>query len=149
VRSNVRDMLKKTRDIMKSSDEPHLTAMILAERMNLPVSTVYRLIRMMRVEGVGVHTTGKGYVLSEYATKRDDVNFMRRLNGRRTSDFFAMRASEPYIQKRWTSVEDRRNLLLIVAPLRVNLKSLDDGNKVLLESEKKYAPPTPKEKPAR
>ena len=139
MRSNVREMLQKAKHTMSSSDEPHLTAKVLAEKMHMTVSAVYRVIRLMRVEGVGVHTTGKGYVLSQYASKKDDTNFLRRLNGRRTSDFVAIRAAEPDIRKRWHSVEDQRSLSLIVAPLRVDLKCLDNGNRILLESEKKYS----------
>ncbi len=66
--------------------------------------------------------------------KNDDVHFLRRLNGRRTSDIIALRAAESDIRKRWNSVEDRRNLNLIVGPLQVDIKSLSEGTKILSNS---------------
>ena len=127
-------------------DEKHIRAYELSEKLGMSTGGVFCLIRNMRWDGIGVHTTHKGYVLSEFADKSDDVNFMRRLNGRRASDFMALRAAEPEMRKRWTSVEDKRDFRLITAPLHVEAKALTDGGKVLLDLQKKIEV---KQKPAR
>jgi biotin operon repressor len=116
-------------------DEEYVPAQVMSDKLGIPVTAVFRLIRYLRVEGIGVLTTPKGYILSEFAKKNDDVHFLRRLNGRRASDFIAIRAAEPDIRKRWNSVEDKRNLRLITAPLHVDLKAITDGAKILLSAK--------------
>jgi biotin operon repressor len=118
-------------------DEEHVHAGTLAEKLGMSLSGVFCMIRNMRWDGIGVHTTHKGYILSEFAKKPDDVNFMRRLNGRRTSDYMALRAAEPEMRKRWTSVEDKNSFRLITAPLNVEIKTLNNGGRLLLDLHKK------------
>jgi hypothetical protein len=69
------------------------------------------------MSGIGIQPTPKGYTLSEFAHKSDDTHFLRRLNGRRVSDFVAINAAAPYIKKRWSGVEDKRQINLILGPL--------------------------------
>jgi len=133
LRAKVKDLLKKGMGVLR--DQHYVPAQDMSAKLGIPVSAVFRLIRLMRVEGIGVHTTPKGYVLSEFAKKNDDVHFLRRLNGRRASDFIAIRAAEPEIRKRWSSVEDRRSFRLITAPLHVDLKAITDGAKILLSAK--------------
>jgi biotin operon repressor len=133
VRAKVKKLVKKGMSVLK--DEEYVPAQVMSDKLGIPVTAVFRLIRYLRVEGIGVLTTPKGYILSEFAKKNDDVHFLRRLNGRRASDFIAIRAAEPDIRKRWNSVEDKRNLRLITAPLHVDLKAITDGAKILLSAK--------------
>lgn len=135
MKAKAKDMRAKALSILR--DEEHIHADQLAEKLGMSTGSIFCLIRNMRWDGIGVHTTNKGYILSEFAKKPDDVNFMRRLNGRRASDFMALRAAEPEMRKRWTSVEDRRDFRLITAPLHVEVKALTDGGKILLDLHKK------------
>jgi biotin operon repressor len=128
-------MMKKAMSIFR--DEEYLPAKALGEKLGMRVSAVYRLVRMFREDGVGIHPNPKGYILSEFATKNDDVHFLRRLNGRRVSDILALRAAEHSIRKRWTSVADRRNFLLLTGPLQADLKSLEQGKIILSAKNKK------------
>lgn len=120
------EMMKKVQNILIESTV-YLPADVLAEKCNLPVSSVYRIIRLMREEGIGVHNTPNGYILSEFAQKNDDTHLLRRLNGRRTSDYFCLNAATPHILRRWGGVEDRRNLSLILGPLNTDVELLGAG----------------------
>jgi biotin operon repressor len=139
VSDKIKDRIKKGLDILRAS-EGYTPAKDLAEKLGIPLSGVFKIIRLLRRDNIGVHTTPKGYVLSEYAKKTDDVHFLRRMNGRRTSDFIAMRAAEPEIRKRWSAVADKRDLSLITAPLRVELDTLLTGSKTLLSCAERFAP---------
>lgn len=125
-------MKKRCLSILR--DKEYVHAKDLSKELSLCVGSVCRIIREIRTGGIGVHTTPKGYILSEFAEKRDDVHFLRRLNGRRASDFISLRASEPEIRHRWTSIEDRADLKHITAPLRADPGVLDTCQQVLLKS---------------
>jgi biotin operon repressor len=133
MRVKAKEMMKKALTILR--EEEYTPAKVMGEKLHLSESAVYRLIRLFRADGVGIHTTPKGYILSEFARKPDDVHFLRRLNGRRASDFIALRAAEPDIRHRWSSVEDRRDLKLITAPLHVDLEDVTRGMKILLDTK--------------
>lgn len=125
MRQKTLDMLNKITNLLKERE--YLQAPDLAKRCNLSTSSIYRLIRIMRQEGVGIHITNKGYILSEDAGLKDDTNFLRRLNGRRVSDYYAIQSAMPYIKKRWRGLEDKRNIRTIHESLSINLKALKTG----------------------
>jgi biotin operon repressor len=108
------------------------SAEAIATEFNVKINRVYQSIRALRVKGVGVHVTKDGYILSEFASKSQDVNFLRRLNGRRTSDIIAIQASERHIKHRWNTVEDKRNIQLILSPLNGSVVAAQRGLKILL-----------------
>ncbi len=113
-------------------DNEYMRAKDIGKKIRLCPSSVCRIIRIMRIEGIGVHATNKGYVLSEYAHKPDDVNFLRRLNGRRTSDVIAISAAERHIRRRWRSIESQRELKSIIGPLVGSPLALQRSASVLL-----------------
>jgi len=121
------------------SENPYIDAKGIAKKCKLSLSRVYRAIRLLREgkEGfwnrTGVHSTKNGYILSEFAKRTDDLNFLRRLNGRRTSDVIALGASETYIRHRWHSVTDRRTLQLALSDLSGSSDALIKGRKVITE----------------
>jgi hypothetical protein len=135
MRSRTVEMMKKVKDLL--TEKEYLPAQEIAERCHLSVGAIYRIIRLMRIEGIGTHVTPRGYVLSEFAKKTDDTHFLRRLNGRRTSDFIAMSAAAPHIKKRWKGVEDKRNLGIIFGPLSSDLRLLDAGITAIRSLEEK------------
>lgn len=124
---------KKIQSLLK--DRTYLHAKEIAEAVDVPVARVYAVIRQMRLKGIGVMTVNKGYVLSGNATKRDDINFTRRLYGRRASDLLAIMVCKDDIQKRWNTPRDRAILNKITSPLLANLSN-SSGMKVLLTVEK-------------
>ena len=126
----VKEQIKKVKTALEENE--YQSAKQLAEICGMKPCSVYFLIRKMRLEGIGVLTTNKGYVLSRYAKKTDDVNFIRRLYGRRTSDFIAMKAAQPDIQQRWKSITEKREMTLLLQPLSVDLSSTK-GMQVLLK----------------
>jgi hypothetical protein len=129
------DMMKKVQNLL--TEKEYLSAKEIAKLCNLNIGAVYRIIRIMRSEGIGAHVTPKGYILSEFAKKTDDVHFFRRLNGRRVSDYLALQAAAPHIKKRWRGVEDKRNLGIIMGPLESDLKLLDEGISAIKALEEK------------
>jgi len=137
MRSSTVEMMKKVKTLLLETPN-YLSAQDIADECNLAVSSVYRIIRMMRLEGIGIHVTPHGYVLSEFAEKKDDTHFMRRLNGRRTSDLIAIQAAAPHIKKRWGAVEDKRNIGIIIAPLNADMKLLNAGIESIKALEDKY-----------
>ena len=89
-------MRVKTKELMNRvksmlTEEQYQNADQIAKALRSSAGTVFRIIRFLRESGVGVHWTKAGYTLSEYATKKDDVDYLHRLCGRRASDFIAIK----------------------------------------------------------
>ena len=123
----------RTRALSILRDEEYSPASVLSNKLGISVSRVYQLIGAMRKDGIGVHPTPKGYILSEFAKKIDDVHFIRRLNGRRASDYIALYAAEPEIRKRWSSTDDRRTLKLVTSTLHVDLNTVIENQRTMLD----------------
>ena len=135
MRPSTKEMISKVKNLLVENE--YCTADFLAKKCKLSRASIYRIIRIMRTEGIGVLPGVDGYILSEFAYKRDDVRFLRRLNGRRTSDMIALGAAHKHISKRWNAVTDRRTLKLIVGPLTGDIDVLRQGAEVLLSSDKR------------
>jgi len=104
----------------------------LAKQLRVSHATIHNGVRMLReMRNVGVHPAKDGYCLSEWATKQDDVHYLRRLLGALEHARKGMAAARPYIERRWTSLEQKRQLRLIVAPLSGGTRALDSGFRVL------------------
>lgn len=126
MRAKTVEMMKKVKSILQETTE-YLQADVIAEKCHMPISSVYRCIRLLRLENVGVHVTPRGYILSEFAQKKDDTHLLRRLNGRRVSDILTLSSAAPHIQKRWRGIEDRKHMKLILESLSVDRGMLDTG----------------------
>lgn len=103
-----KEMINKVNTLLIENE--YISAQELAQRCHLCRGSIYRIIRMLRLEGVGIIPTKKGYVLSAYAKKSDDVGFIRRCYGRRTSDVIALGAIEKDIRIRWSGIEEKNNI---------------------------------------
>lgn len=128
-------MIKKVHDLLKENE--YLTTDELCKKCHLKRWSIYQIIRYLRLESIGVIPTRKGYILSEFAKKNDDVHFMRRCFGRRTSDLIALSAAEPDITKRWKGIEDKNNITQVFKYLAIhpsNTNQAQKGIKYLLES---------------
>lgn len=130
MRAKTHEMVKRVKRMLR--DKEYMTSREIAGEIGMCQGSACRIIRMMRMQGIGVHTTKNGYILSSRARKTDDVGFLRRLNGRRTSDVIALSAAESSIKNRWRSLEDRTHLRLVVDPLAGNPSKLAEGMKVLV-----------------
>lgn len=115
------DLIKKVNDLLEGATV-YLSANKLSFSCRVSVYRIYSAIRALR-EGtkdrlpVGIHSVKSGYILSKYANKTNDVEFMRKLNGARTSVYISANAAAPHIRERWNAVEDRRAFELIFKPL--------------------------------
>lgn len=101
-------MMNKVQDLLIKNN--YISSYELAKKCRLSITSIYRMIRNLRLKGIGVIPTRNGYILSEFAKKSDDVGFIRRCLGRRSSDIIALGAMEADLNNRWNSVEDKKNI---------------------------------------
>jgi predicted DNA-binding transcriptional regulator len=73
----------------------------IAKEFDIRKERVYRIVRSLIEDGFGIETTNRGYVVSKYATQKDDVNFLAKFNGQLRNVDIRLRASYDYIVKRW------------------------------------------------
>lgn len=113
--SQLRKHLKPTADLHKhilgiiSSNSKQIgqgaTAQYIADCLNISTSTVYNHLRQARLDGVGVHSIPRGLILSNHATRIDDVKEMLKFAIRRQGIIIEANAVAPHIQKRWPKNE--------------------------------------------
>ena len=137
-----KDLIKRVKELLTEATT-HLTAEKLADSCKASIYRIYAAIRALK-EGtkdrlpIGIHSVKYGYILSEFASKQDDVEFLRRLNGARTSVYVSANAAAPHIMKRWNAVEDKRAFQLIFKPFMTGSDPmiLKKGAKILLDKTK-------------
>lgn len=135
MRMTTKQAAKKVEDILRSSTgyEP---AKVLAEKIHSPVSTVYRLIRILRLNGVAVYSRSRhGYVLAEYASKQDDTNFLRRANGAVSNWRIQAGQAEQHIRKRWKGHRMMPEVEQAMRPLLISERQLGLSMKAIIKSE--------------
>lgn len=120
------DRVKKIMRLLEAGD--YVDSYQLSSKSGMSRIMIYRLIRKMRIDGIGIIPTKRGYILSEFAQLTDDVSFVRRCLGRRTSDIIAMGASKKDILSRWYSIPDGKNNLTplishLTAPITIQNKA--------------------------
>lgn len=125
---------KKVLDAL--TEKNYLKAKDLASKCRCSTGTIYNAVRRLRQEqAVAIQPTRHGYVLSESAKKSDDVEFLRRINGRRTSDTVSLTPCIVYMKRRWRGIEGE-TLDQILIPLRPSLNTLGKGLRLLEERRK-------------
>jgi len=127
VQKRTEEMLNKIKTLLLKNN--YIDAASLAKECNLSVHSIYRAIRILRVNGTGIIPTKNGYILSEFAKKSDDVGFIRRCFGRRTSDVIALSAINKDIQKRWASIEDQKNMSAVFKYLSIKQTGTEKAKK--------------------
>ena len=128
-------MINKVKTILFENE--YMSSSEISKRCHCSNQTIYRIIRKLRLMGVGVIPTKQGYILSEFAKKSDDVGFIRRCFGRRTSDIIALKAIEKDVNLRWNAVTDKNNINNIFKYLSINPTNTDKakcGIKYMLTS---------------
>lgn len=73
----------------------------IAKRFDIRKERVYRIVRSLIEDGFGIETTNRGYVVAQYGTQKDDVNFLAKMNGQLRNVDIRIRASHKHIVKRW------------------------------------------------
>lgn len=135
MQSKTVSMMNKVNTILIENEYVHADE--LAKKCHLSVQSIYRIVRLLRLEGVGIIPSKNGYVLSEFAKKSDDVGFIRRCFGRRASDIIALGAIEKDVRLRWSGVEDKNNINNIFKYLSIKptgVEKAKTGIKYLLSS---------------
>jgi len=130
----INKILPKLKEIVSNSSSGYLTGEELEKKLSVSRYTICKAIRLLREQGIGIMTTKNGYILSTYAKPQDDVNYLRILLARRTSDYYSLRASMPEIKDRWNKIEggSARLLRLIEAPIISGSRLFAPGVKALL-----------------
>ena len=126
-------MINKVYKLLQENE--YITSQEIIKKIKMAKGSVFRIIRLMRIKGIGVLSTRKGYVLSEFAKQRDDVYFIRMMYGRRASDMIAIQAALPHIKTRWHDEVDQRNFKSMLHPLTSDLSK---GMKILLTYKNNY-----------
>ncbi len=134
MRAKTSEMLTKAQSIL-SAGIP-IPAKELAKSCGLKAASAYRMIRIMRENGVGIIPTKNGYLLAEHAEKRDDVFFLRKLHGRRTSDFIALHGCIKEMQKRWTGIQGQE-FKQIILPLKSDHHQLNKSLSILTQKSER------------
>jgi len=129
MKPRILEYVAKVRTLLLENE--YQTAPQLAEQCHIKPSSIYKLIKYMRLNNIGILSVNKGYVLSKHANKSDDLNFIRRLYGVRASQFIAIEAAKKDINLRWNSVSDQSQLKLLLSPLSVNIGN-SRGMQILL-----------------
>jgi hypothetical protein len=135
MKASVKESINKVKQAL--IDNEYQTAKQLGDKCGLKPCSIYRVVKNMRIAGIGVLPSSCGYVLSQYAKKNDDVGFIRRVYGRRASDFIAVKAAQPDISRRWNSIEEKKELKLLIQPLFVNLSDSKGMNILLKKTNSK------------
>ena len=108
-----KEMLTRVKQILV--DNQYVYAHQIASQTGLTTAGVYKAISILRVSGIGVYASRKGYILAEFATQRDDIENSRKLVSRRTADYINFSAAERHMKKRWgnslTCVESVRRMI--------------------------------------
>lgn len=133
MREKTKLMVKRVHDLLIQNE--YITTAEIAKKCGLKPWSVHSIIRRLRLAGIGVLSTYKGYILAEYAKQPDDVTFVRRIMGRRASDIIAIQAAEKHIRKRWKTIEGKnniRNVLDYLSPIRSNTEKAQNSMAYLL-----------------
>jgi hypothetical protein len=122
MREKTKMMIKKVHNLLVKNE--YMTSYDLGKKCNLHPWSIRRIIKHLRIEGIGIIATSKGYILAEYAKQSDDVTFVRRIMGRRASDTICIQSARRHIQKRWRSVEGKNNINNVLT----YLSPINDGS---------------------
>lgn len=110
----------------------HIKREDLARHMRCSISTISAdMMYLRKIKGVGVYGVRHGIILSQCATVQDDLEFLRRANGRRTMDVVTLHACRPDIEDRWGKIEFKHRLQALLAPLDGDGDALSRGADII------------------
>jgi DNA-binding CsgD family transcriptional regulator len=128
MRKKLTDMTDKVVTLL--TENQYMTTREIADKTHLSVNGVRVIIKHLRSQ-VGIISSRKGHILAEYASVQDDVEFLRRLNGRRASDVMALEGVRRHIEKRWKPIGYTRQLNLSMKPLDSDVTVINNSIKLL------------------
>lgn len=131
MRASTKEHMKKVQS--KIEEGIPMKAKDLAKRSRMSVGSIYRVIKLLRSDGVPIMRTKSGYLHAAHAEKRDDVYVLRMINGRHAADVMMLEACRNEMQKRWHNVEERKQLMIAMSPLTPSMNTLQRGMKLLQE----------------
>jgi biotin operon repressor len=105
------EVMKKVHTILINTVEGYIKAEEIADLIHRPKTFVYTIIRLLKEDGIGIYSNQKGYILAEFATRSDDVHFLRTINGKHTSSVIALNAAMPHLKERWKGLAEQNAIL--------------------------------------
>jgi hypothetical protein len=107
-------------------------AKALAAFFGVSRGIIYNTVNLARRDGIGIHTTPEGYVMSKMASREEDIRYIQRMNWMRRTTVVGMNAASPSIVKRWsTRTSDGRYIHNMVKMFQGNLPFCDDNVNIL------------------
>lgn len=128
MRKKLTDMADKVVTLL--TENQYMTTREIADKTRLSVNSVRVIIKHLRSQ-VGIISSRKGHILAEYASVQDDVEFLRRLNGKRASDIMSLEGVRRHIEKRWKTIGYTRQLNLSMKPLGGDVSIFSNNIKLL------------------
>lgn len=116
-RRSVAELKKRVLSLINEYDHP--SARFIAEKMKVSPGTVYRVVRLLREENIGILPGKGGYIMAEDATVQDDTHFMRRAVSSYTSNKLILNGARKYIIERWHKLPQYKDVKLIVGAFEV------------------------------
>ena len=128
MRTKTREMLQKANTILEEGMP--INAKDLADKCGLKRSSGYRIVRLLKEEGIGIIPAKEGYVLAKHGHIKDDMHMLKRMLGRRLSDNLTLVAADKYIQQRWKGLK-KEELKSILGPLHDKTSDLEHGLSII------------------
>ena len=132
MRAETKELKTRIHKLLLETDR-YISATYIAHKVHRAKSAVYRIVRLLREDGIGIYATPYGYVIAEAATQNDDVHFLRMINGRHVSSVISFNAAKPHIMKRWKGIEEQKLLMELSGILNADKqeKLLEDSRKIV------------------
>jgi biotin operon repressor len=128
------EVMKKVHTILINTVERYIKAEEIADLIHRPKTFVYTIIRLLKEDGIGIYSNQEGYILAEFATRSDDVHFLRTINGKHTSSVIALNAAMPHLKERWKGLAEQNAILELAEIFNAgenNVPLLEDSRNII------------------
>lgn len=133
LKEKTEEKLRKLHKIFLDNPKIYFKTEVLAQKMRESFFTIRRLVKIMRLRNIGIMPTRQGFILSKYASQRDDVAFMRRINGHHAADCLALMATKEDIKERWSSLVDKKNVIKLLDSFISEEHEILKRDKIMIE----------------
>ena len=130
MRSSVVEQMNRVKTLLIENER--MTSEQLSEKTRLSRSSIGRIMKRLNASGIPVYSSTKGYILAEYASKRDDVHFFRVANGYFASSSNRLTAAYKYIRQRWKSQKESALLADMTKPINTSDMAIKRANKAIV-----------------
>ena len=130
MRPSTVDMMNKVKALL--IDNERMTAAEITAKTHLSKASIYLMMKRLNENGTPVYSSKKGYILAEYADQRDDVHFLRKINGYHAGSCARLQAAFQHIQRRWRGEKQQSLLMDMVRPMQTQKALLSSAQNAVL-----------------